>query len=562
MSTPATREHRRNQMRELRQAGAKQQEIAVALGVSRSLVQKELSRMELPLPAPIPDTSKRFQTNRGAATHTVRLAEKAPQGGRHTGGMFMDHGIRYIMPPEDELGGWTSFDLGADSWRGMDMADTLRVLKRISPDVSLAIWNYLRTGDAGHEAKAYKPGTDTIDKRGQKLLDEFMDNLEAFYGGIKVQTSRIFTAILMRGAFVMELVLDKKGRKPIDLVVPDPAQFRFRRQWSAERGEYWQIGQWQMNEFVVLDMPTVTYIPLDPDPDSPYGTPLIGSAAFPTIFLIGLLHDLRRVVAQQGYPRTDIVVDLEKMRLMYPDMEDEDFETKVNDIIAQLRAMYSSLQPDDAFIHTDATIVDRASGAVEADVVGGAVGVIEALERMAMKSLKTNPLMMGDMQGASEATSNRQWEIFAEGVTSLQHMIETALSRMLQISLQVQGIQSEVKFRFHEVRSADELRDEQIMQTKIVNALQMEEAGYIDADEAAQYCIGHEARGVRMEKEEPTEPLGVPDQNPGGLRQVIRAIGDVSDINPAMISRAKKAWQAAFDDSAFEYLLDAEPVTA
>jgi hypothetical protein len=218
---------------------------------------------------------------------------------------------------------------------------------------------------------------------------------------------------------------------------------------------------------------------------------MLAPAIFTSVFLLGVLHDLRRVIAQQGYPRTDIVLNLEKLRDAFRTLDEQEFEQKVDELIAAISRNYARLEPDDAFVHTDPIEVNRAPGAVDSSVMGGAVGMIEALERMATRALKSMPLLMGITDGVSEANANRQWEIHAAGVKTVQHYAETLLGRLLSLALQVQGIVATVKVRFAEVRAAEELRDAQTFMLKLKGAELAERLGYVTADEAAEYATGH-----------------------------------------------------------------------
>jgi hypothetical protein len=123
--------------------------------------------------------------------------------------------------------------------------------------------------------------------------------------------------------------------------------------------------------------------------------------------------------------------------------------------------------------------------------MGGSGQMIEALERMATRALKSMPLLMGITDGVSEANANRQWEIHAAGVKTVQHYAETLLGRLLGLALQVQGIVATVKVRYAEVRAAEELREAQTFLLKLKGAVLAERLGYFTADEAAEYATGH-----------------------------------------------------------------------
>src|SRR5690606_28043428 len=147
--------------------------------------------------------------------------------------------------------------------------------------------------------------------------------LDDHYGSVDIVFGRLFMSAFLRGALFAELVLDSGGRVPVDLATPDPISVRFRRVQDPQRGPIWQPGQWQGGEFVPLDRPTVRYTPVDPFPGSPYGRPLAAPSLFTTLFLLAMLHDIRRVVQQQGYPRLDISLDTEKMATLLSQITDE-----------------------------------------------------------------------------------------------------------------------------------------------------------------------------------------------------------------------------------------------
>jgi hypothetical protein len=97
------------------------------------------------------------------------------------------------------------------------------------------------------------------------------------------------------------------------------------------------------------------------------------------------------------------------------------------------------------------------------------------------------------MGATSETNANRQWEIQAAGIKSLQHLLETMLERLFALGLQAQGIQTDVTFRFAELRAAEMLRDAQTEMMQIANERAKYEAGWTSQDEAAEAITGHAA---------------------------------------------------------------------
>jgi hypothetical protein len=405
----------------------------------------------------------------------------------------------YILPPPDADSTWRSYNLDSKTLSRMAPADLMSLLVDISPEISRALFDFIRMMNPGYEVLALQPGTEEQDGPGQALVDDFLDRLKEIYGATEIQINRLILAGFLRGAFFAEVVLDEGGRLAVDLATPDPYSARFRKLSDPVRGIVYQLGQWQAGRWRDLTEPTVRYIPVDPVPGSPYGRSLVGPALFSAIFLIGMLHDLRRVVQQQGYPRLDLSIDLERLRLAMPaDLESDPEAMKnwIDSIIDEVETVYNALEPDDAYIHTDVIGVNRPVGAVNADSLGAIDGLIRAIERMIIRALKTMPLLFGVNEATTETHANRQWELHAAGIKSLQHLLEQLLEHLLEQALRAGGIQAEVQFRFAELRASEMLRDAQTEAMLISNATAKYEAGWISQDEASLEVTGHEADQV------------------------------------------------------------------
>lgn len=417
---------------------------------------------------------------------------------------------------------------GDDYWRnyGLDQRTLDRVpvwklvelLIDLSPDVSKGLWDWQRLFNPGYECTAYKANSkeDVKDEAAQEAVNAFLSQLHGPYSvtnqvPANVVINTISMQAFLRGGMFAELILDKRGRMPLEIVTPDPQTIRFERIDDPERGKVWQLGQFQgalgTGMITPLDRPTIVYLPVDPIPGKPFGRPLIHPAIFATLFLIGLLHDLRRVVAQQGYPRLDLVIDTEKLMKMMPaSLQGDPAKMKewVDGTVAEISAAYGKLQPDDAYVHPDVVTVNLPEGAGSGGNLTGLTGldgVIKSLESMLTKALKTMPLMMG--AAGSETNQNRQWEVQAAGIKAVQHLAENLLEKLLTIALQVQGISARVVFRFSELRAAEMLRDAQVERFTIENAWQLYLHGIISQDEQAQRTTGK----ATADQQEPRQAL-------------------------------------------------------
>jgi len=428
----------------------------------------------------------------------ARARPKAPAGSRAR--LTQDGSAPYgalwgLALQADREVDWQALDLDARMLGRMSTGDLVELMADLSPEVSGALWHFTRFCNPGWEARALKPGSLVEDATGKKLLDAFLDRLNEKYGAVDVVWNSFFMTAFLRGAFFGELVMSKDRRTPLDLIAVDPYAAEYVRRDDPELGEVWQLGQTVGGQFRPLDVPTVQYVPIDPLPGrAPYGRSLVTPAIFSSLFLLGLLHDLRRVVAQQGYPRLDLEVSLARLTESMPEEIDDDPDKQrewVQLVIGQIAEMFSQLQPDDAYVHTDVVKVNRPVGAVDASSLGAVDALIRSVERMATRGLKTMPLLMGSNEAVSETHANRQWEIHVAGIKALQHLAEQMLSHLLTLALEAQGARVVVELRFAELRESEALRDAQAESAVIDNAMRKYLAGWISQDEAALEVTGH-----------------------------------------------------------------------
>lgn len=487
-------------------------------------------------PRPVQTESERPTGGGHETASGRRLNARALAGGRLStddpGGWS---GFFTISPPPDAESDWRVLDLDTDTLNVLSPSRLIELLADLSPEVSAGIWGFLRLCNPGWEAVALRPGSDEGDKRAQAALDAFLRNCTGVYDestAVPFDTivNMLFMSAFLRGAFLSELVLSDDGRMPVNLATPDPYVIRFKQITDPVRGPVWQLGQYHGSTWVALNRETIQYVPIDPLPGNPYGRALVSPALFTCLFLIGLLHDLRRVVSQQGYPRLDIAIDFEKLSEIAPPEAatgTTGFQTWVNEIISEVQTFYAELEPDDAYVHSSIISVNRPVGTINAESLGMVDSLVAKLERMAARAMKAMPLLFGIDDATSDANANRQWEIQAAGIKAIQHLCETLLEKELTLALQCQGIQARVKFRFGELRAAELLRDAQTETMKITNAKAKYDNGWISQDEASQEVTGHPADVPTPRTAVPTTPAMVQDDNDGqeraALLQEIRA---------------------------------------
>lgn len=419
----------------------------------------------------------------------ARLTSDNPQAGIFAG-------VQLLSPPDAE-NRWRDLRLDSRTLDRMSPDDLLELLCDLSPDVSRALWDFLRLMNPGWELECFRVGSsDVRDARAEATLVAFIETLNRLYGDFDVTIGRLNIMAWLRGAYFAELVLDDAGRVAVDLATPDPRHVRFRSRQDPVRGKVWEPFQWQNGRQISLDVETVRYVPVDPLPGKPYGRGLAPPALFVTLFTLGLLHDLRRVVAHQGYPRLDITIVTEHLQKWMPANIRDDaaaMRSWLASVIEQVKTAYSQLEPDDAYVHTDAQELGRPVGTVDSDSLGAVDGLVAALERMAMRALKSVPFAFGLAQSTTETQANRQYELMAAGIRALQHLAEGLLEYMFGLALRAAGQQATVRFRFAEFRASERVRDAQADALEIQNALARYFAGWVSHEQAAKEGAGVDA---------------------------------------------------------------------
>lgn len=403
--------------------------------------------------------------------------------------------VKRLLAPSDPESYWRVEDLDRETMKALHPADILQLLTDISPEVSLGLWNFLRFANPGWECKVYRPGTREPHPEGQALTDDFWRRLSARHGATDVPLNRLFTADFLRGAKAMELVLDLSARTMLDLATPDPFTLRFEERPDPTYGTTtvpFQYASGSRTNKVYLDIPTFKYIPIDPFPNSPYGRPLVTPALFPTLFTISLMHDLKRVIAVQGYPRIHVTIDTEKVQAASDaNMTSDEYMDFLDDIVAQVKKTIDELEPDQTYVSSDLVKMERPIGTLDTNSLGTVDGILRALERMTIRALKSMPILMGANEATTEVGANRQWEAWSAGIRAMQHGGEQGLGELLATGLRAGGVQASPEFRFQELRQSEELRDAQALQVKLNNAWTAYAFGFVSLDQAGIMALNH-----------------------------------------------------------------------
>lgn len=381
-------------------------------------------------------------------------------------------------------------------FKSMNVDELVDALIDSHPDVSFALWNFLRIGNSGYKITVNKLGSATRYKSAEQDLYSLIQRLEMpsterfeKSRSVKKLINQLFISVVARGAASLEVVLTPDLMGVAFFAAVDPATIEF----GLEDGRY---VPYQMALTNKLDLPTFFYEGLDERIDDPYGRSPILSALNMVLFQLQILNDIKAVVHNQGYPRFDIkIVEEVLLNRMPIGIRNNEAEKQkwLSERLSEIIDMYNNLEPDDTFVHYDSVEVDMVGGAKGGGAIIDPQKLMTVIDNLIMAGLKTLSTVLGRRStGNTESFAKMEIKLYLQGVKAIQDVISDIMSRALTFTLNMMGKQGLVKFEFVPVEIRTELEQEQFKQIKYLNLAFARDQGWISQTEAANDAVGHD----------------------------------------------------------------------
>ncbi|WP_255472880.1 phage minor head protein [Planomicrobium sp. CPCC 101079] len=427
--------------------------------------------------------------------------------------------------------------LSRKSYSSKEVIDSLRVIRDLNPDASMAIWNLQRLVNSGFEVEAQRPDG-TVDDAMTEQLEALAKRVGLLYGGGMDQLVGVWTmAGYTSGGFAAEVELTENLDDVVDIHVVEATTIDFLRN---KENKIEMVQKQSDGSLKVLNPETVFYYPLDPDVGDPYGrSPLLPILQI-VFFQVQVLKDLQRVIHHQGYERFDISIVEEAIMNALPDEikhDGEEVQKFVQQFVGSVEKQFSELEPDADFIHTDSVKVTTAGGAGSKSM--DATRVIEVINQQIVSALKMLPILLGRNEGTTETHGTVQWQIFVAGVKSIQRTIKRLMERSFNVYLQIQGFQGRAKVTFNDIPVRNAMLEAQAEQLRTSTIITQVQQGWIDNNEAANEIVGHDAVGT------PTNPVLNQFRPPTSATRMMgknRADDEVEEGAEAFIGETEEPW--------------------
>lgn len=416
-------------------------------------------------------------------------------GGRTTLPKFIQGGggVFGALPKKTQR----DLDLSDSRISNMGVDDLIDVLIDSHPDVSFAVWNFLRIAQSGYTIRVENLEDTELNDEAlnelkmmiKRLSQPNIENFEISRHFDKVIQQLILSTIT-RGSCSLELVLTQ-GYDDVAFIAPvDTSTVAFK--FEGDR-----YVPYQDEETLSLDIPTFFYEGLDETIDDPYGrSPLLG-ALNSVMFQLQVLNDIRQVVHNQGYPRFDITILEEVLLARMPITIRNNEEKKqkwLNEKLQEVIDMYNSLDPDDSFVHYDSVSIGMAGGKGSTGAIFDPEKLMSVIDHQISAGLKTLSTILGRRStGNTESFAKMEIKLYSKGVEAVQDVVERILSRAFTLILNIKGIQGVAYFEFKPIEIRSSMEIAQFEQIHLINCQFKRDQGWIDQNEAAMLAVGHAA---------------------------------------------------------------------
>jgi hypothetical protein len=459
-------------------------------------------------------------------------------------GLLVRENAPFTITPSRTANRLRFFNDADSAFKHLSVDELAEVMCDISPEISSALWYYLRFGNPGAEDD--QPLLKVLRSKnskaaygvGQNVIDEWVRLIQSYQGNGTFATvvNRMLFSQFVRGSVAVELVLAEDLTTAVDLVVIDPVTIQWMKEKHPVRGAIDVPFQMQNGKKVRLDIPTFFYCPVDPAPGSPFGRAILAPAIFSAVFLISLLQDIKRVVRQQGWARIHAKINLEEMLKIVPASDQQDgakLKALLDTMTKEAITAFQALKPDDTFVSSSMIELDQVGG-VNAQSLGAVDAVIEAVERIVTRALKSTPLLMGThSSGSNQSSSSREFEIYIASIDSQQKSVEAILQNAGNLVLRAGGVSGVVDCTFPKLRSSERAKDAMSLRAEMENEMFKYNAGWITHAEACENATGNK----NPASDAPIAPIEPP------------SAGYASDINPepAGSNRSSGEWPKELD---------------
>lgn len=378
-------------------------------------------------------------------------------------------------------------------------ADTRTIIHdyaHASPDLSAALWAYLRVGiPTKYTATALSAVDGTIDVVATGLLQQIitrMDVLPDYTQGfsntqnLKSLSESLAKELMMYGAMSGELVLDK-ARLPANIQPVSISSVKFRPD-----GRGLKPIQVVGSEEIDLDLPTFVMVTLDQDLLDAYASSPFESAIKPVLFKEDFAQDIHRIIKKVLHPRQKVIINEDKFRkFLTPEaqVDPDKAAAEMTALVTEIEDKVNGLSPEDALVYFDSLGFE-----VENPSNAGLSAEYEVLQSIGNSRLSTGAKTMGTILGFQSGSSNiasAETMLFMKSATgAVKQKLDQFYSQIFTVALRLFGLDVVAKFEYADIDLRPEADLAAFRQTQQMMILEQLSLGLITDEEACLKLTG------------------------------------------------------------------------
>lgn len=374
-----------------------------------------------------------------------------------------------------------------------DEADAIEFISKKTPDASMALWNFIRLANQGHQMKFY-----AIDNKSETSLSDVEDEWRVFASRINSISNAGLDGIIdilhknavLYGNQMIEVEVNAKRDDIVEVHPIDPRTIHW--EWEERKGKKVAIPyQYNGVKKVDLSKANVFYVPLDPDGNDPRGSLIMAPALQAVDSQLQVFNDVHAVLHHQGYARDLYTIQLERALQMCPQHIKND-PKKLNEWLnnhhANVVKSLESINPDSDIVTYDDVTRVQGQGNVSRSVDFRAIN--ELTDIQTLNGLKQLSTFANRHSGRTETYSSVEMKIFVQGILSLQRGSKRLMEETARLWLRVRGIQAIPVFTHNVVDWQSELDKEEVATSKLNRYAIAQLMGWVDGDTASKEVMG------------------------------------------------------------------------
>ena len=360
------------------------------------------------------------------------------------------------------------------------------LISRASPIVSKAVKDYADAISAGISWTADRTQEPNVDTPQRRLLSEFLEKLELDGNSIEKIIGEFGRSMFIYGGAFAELVIAEDQRTPLLLKTLDASTVRFIKRRDPILGEIYILGQ-ERTAFTDSDIAretdsdsgfnstnfrsfqneeTIQYLPIDSEPNNPYGTPILDPAIFHVILMAGFFDSFNQAIKGHIWPNLHITLDPELFRQGQEALGEGDLAT--NDQIDSIQKKYENsqgeivenikkLEPGNAlltppYVQIGGTI---AGGSQARSPLGSIKDLQDVIRRELILAVKSQPILMGSNEAVAETHAIEQRRDYGELIRSGQKVLAPFVTKFFNLILRLNGYPPLAVFTLSYFNTAD-----------------------------------------------------------------------------------------------------------